>query len=114
MELWHAAAVQKAKSIDADQNVQMRRLVCVFAARSLSRRFVSIFGGCNQVRLKPVCSATETSSDIKNWHTETLSVMLSKRRLKRRWPDCANAQAGLLFVARIQQSLSQRGTLRYL
>ena len=74
---------QKANNEDVDQTAQMRRLVCAFFVR------IQPF---QQSETKPICLATETSSNI-----EILLVgrvlTLSRKRRKMRRSYCVDVQA---------------------
>ena len=52
-------------------------------------------GGVDKECFKPVSSAIETSLKNEISPAATLHMILSKKRIKRRWSDCADAQAGL-------------------
>ena len=53
-------------------------------------------GGCfDKECFKPVSSAKETSLKIEISPAASLHMILSKKQKKRRWSDCADAQAGL-------------------
>ena len=39
-----------------------------------------VFGVCDQVRLKPACAATETSSRLEISYVETRGIILSEQR----------------------------------
>ena len=54
-----------------------------------------VFGVCDQVRRKPVCSATETSWRLEISDIETRGIIISRQRKQKRWSDCADAQAYL-------------------
>ena len=60
-----------------------------------------VFGVCNQVRLKPACSATETSQCLEILDIETRGIILSKQWITMvliRLHECAGWSAALLFV----------------
>ena len=52
-------------------------------------------GGFDKECFKPVSSAKETSLKIEISPAASLHMILSKKKKKRRWSDCADAQAGL-------------------
>ena len=52
---------------------------------------------CDQVRLKPVCLATETSERLETLGLATIGIILSKQWKKKCWSDCVDAQP-LLFT----------------
>ena len=39
-----------------------------------------VFGGCEQVRFKPACSATEASKSLETLDTGSIDIILSKQR----------------------------------
>ena len=60
-----------------------------------------VFGVCDQVRLKPACSATETSRRLEILDIETRGIILSKQRITKaliRLRGCAGWSAPLLFA----------------
>ena len=60
-----------------------------------------VFGVCDQVRLKPACSAAETSKRLEISAIASRGIIISRQRKQRR---CSDAQADLRFVVRIGQN----------
>ena len=56
-----------------------------------------VFGVCDLLRLKPACSAPGTSYGLEISAIASRGNILSRQRIKRRWSDCADAQADLRF-----------------
>ena len=54
-----------------------------------------VFRVWDQVRLKPVCSATKTSQGREILDIASRGIILSKQQKQRRWWDCANVQADM-------------------
>ena len=54
-----------------------------------------VFGVCDQVRLKPACSTTETSWRLQISDIETRDIILSRQRITKALISCADAQADL-------------------
>ena len=66
-----------------------------------------IFRVCDQVRLKPACSATETSLRYENLDLASIHIILSRQRQPRCWSDCADAQVDLrLYCSHMQKRVS--------
>ena len=60
-----------------------------------------LFGVCDQVRLKPACSATETSQGVEILDIASIDIILSKQQTTRvlfRLRRCAGWSAPLLFA----------------
>ena len=60
-----------------------------------------VFGASDQVRLDPVCSATETSQNNEIWHIVSSTILLARHRISKeliRLRACAGWSATLLFV----------------
>ena len=67
--------------------------------------------GVDKECFKPVSSAIETSLKNEISPAASLHMILSKKRIKRRWSDCADAQAGLRLCC--SQTPRRQGFLRW-
>ena len=71
------------------------RLFGIIWASLWEKLFSGKGGGFDKECFKPVSSAKETSLKIEISPAASLHMILSKKQKKRRWSDCADAQAGL-------------------
>ena len=46
-----------------------------------------VLGVCDHAKLKPTCSATETSQNLELLRAESVGIKLSRERIERRWSD---------------------------
>ena len=69
---------------------------------------------CDQVRFKPVCSATETSERLESLGLATIGIILQSSEPQNCWSDCVDAQPDLIFCCSHlwhKQVFSWRGSL---
>ena len=96
-----------ASSVDPDQTAwSVSTLLAILSASfghitlwAMTRK--PVFEVCDQVRLKPVCSATETSYSLEILNLQRRGIILSRQRTTKvliRLRGCADWSAPLLFV----------------